>query len=346
MLSQKKTAMKNRNWLLAGLGLAAYYGAKALFEKIQEQKYTFDDKVVVITGSTRGLGIVMARKLAEQKARLVICARDEKELYEAEMELREKGAEVLAVKCDVSDLEQVRSMVDQTMERYGQVDVLINNAGNIVVSPYENNTIEDFDQLMKVHFYGPLNTVMAFTPYMRRQQEGRIVNISSIGGKYSVPHLLPYSASKFALTGLSEGMYAALKKDNIKVTTVIPWLMRTGSPRNVDVKGQYELEYKLFKTADSLPLLTQSAEGAAQKILKACQRGDVELILSLQGKLVNFIHGIFPGLAIKTGALINDRLPKGTDNPESKKGHQTRFEKERSRLTRMTDDAAAKNNEF
>lgn len=338
--------MKNRNWLIAGLCAAAYWTGKAIYNKIQEKQYSFEDKVVVITGGTRGLGIVLARKLAQQKARLVICARDEKELYQAEMELLEQGAQVMAVACNVSDLEQVREMVEKTIQRFGQVDVLINNAGNIVVAPYENNTIEDFDELMKVHFYGPLNTMMAYGPYMRQQKEARIINISSIGGKYSVPHLLPYSASKFALTGLSEGMYAALKKDDIHVMTVCPGLMRTGSPRNVDVKGDFEQEYRWFKTSDSLPVLSISVESAADQILNACKRREVELVLSLPAKVMSLMHGLFPDLMIRTASLINDRLPKGTDNPESKKGYQTRFEKQRSRMTRMTDDAAAKNNEL
>src|SRR6185437_12103861 len=100
-----------------------------------------------------------------------------------------------------------------------------------------------------------------------QRRAGRIVNVSSIGGKVSVPHLLPYAASKFALVGLSEGMTAELAKDGIRVTTVIPGLMRTGSPRNAFFKGKNEAEYAWFKLGDSLPGLSTSAEHAARRIV-------------------------------------------------------------------------------
>src|SRR5438270_7691587 len=104
---------------------------------------------------------------------------------------------------------------------------------------------------------------------MRRRREGRIVNISSIGGKLSMPHLVPYGASKFALTGLSEGMRVELRKDGVFVTTVCPGLMRTGSPVNADFKGKHREEYSWFSISDSLPLLTMSAERAAGQIIGA-----------------------------------------------------------------------------
>lgn len=99
---------------------------------------------------------------------------------------------------------------------------------------------------------------------MRRQRGGRIVNVSSVGGKIGVPHLLPYTASKFALTGLSEGLRVELKRERILVTTVCPGLMRTGSPRNALFRGKHKREYAWFAIADSLPLLSISAESAAR----------------------------------------------------------------------------------
>src|SRR6185437_14182851 len=174
--------------------------------------------------------------------------------------------------------------------RFGAVDVLVNNAGVIQVGPIEVMTHEDFELAMQAHFWGPLNTIMAALPGMRQRRSGRIVNISSIGGKVSVPHLVPYSASKFALVGLSEGLQAELAKDGIKVTTVCPGLMRTGSPRNADFKGKHRAEYAWFSISDALPGASMSAERAARQIIAACRRGDAEIILSLPANVAAKVH--------------------------------------------------------
>src|SRR5205823_4029010 len=134
--------------------------------------------------------------------------------------------------CDVTHRREVTQFVRATRERFGRIDVLVNNAGTIEVGPMEVMTLDDYDRAMKTHFWGPLYMVLAVLPELRKRREGRIVNVSSIGGKISVPHLLPYCASKFALTGFSQGLRAELAKDGIVVTTVCPGLMRTGSPLN------------------------------------------------------------------------------------------------------------------
>ena len=117
---------------------------------------------------------------------------------------------------------------------------------------------------MAVHFWGPLQTMPAAIPVMRRQRGGRIVNVSSIGGKIGVPHLAPYCASKFALTGLSESMRAELAKDGIHVTTVCPGMMRTGSPFNAWFKGRHREEFAWFAISDSLPVA--SIDAAASRV--------------------------------------------------------------------------------
>ena len=167
------------------------------------------------------------------------------------------------------------------LDRWTNVDVLINNAGVIQVGPLEHMEHEDFENAMATHFWGPLHLMLELIPSMRRRGFGRIVNISSIGGRVAVPHLAPYSASKFALTGLSDAVRAELAPYGIRVTTVCPGLMRTGSPMNAQVKGQHEAEYAWFAIADSLPGFSMSAERAADQILSACAHGDPELTISL-----------------------------------------------------------------
>ena len=122
-------------------------------------------------------------------------------------------------------------------------------------------TLADYQEAMSVHFAAPLIATMAVLPAMRAGGGGRIVNISSIGGKVPAPHMLPYVASKFALTGFSEGLRVELEKENIFVTTVCPGLFRSGSPRNAFFKGRYEDEYAWFATSDVLPVMSIDRAG-------------------------------------------------------------------------------------
>lgn len=333
----------NKRLALLGLGLGSLLAVRKYWHRSVEKEYIFRKKVVFITGASRGLGLVLARQLAKQNARLVICARNKEELVKAKTHLQEVyAAEVLEIACDITKREDVQQAIDKTVEHYGSIDVLINNAGAILVSPQENNTIEDYEQMMQLYFYGPLYCMYAAIPYMKKQGGGRIVNISSIGGRISVPHLLPYSAGKFALAGLSEGMSAELKKENILVSTIYPGLMRTGSPRNGAVKGQYEQEYMLFKLADSLPGITISAEAAADQILSACRRGAATLTTTLPAKIAAALHGLAPSLVVKANSLINSLLPDG-GNGEAIRGYETNYEKKGSWFTQLTDKAAHEN---
>ncbi|HEU4439604.1 MAG TPA: SDR family NAD(P)-dependent oxidoreductase, partial [Methylomirabilota bacterium] len=196
-----------------------------------------------------------------------------------------------------------------TVQRLGPIDALINTAGTITVGPIDEMTIEDYEAALATHFWGPLYTIMAVLPGMRARRVGRIVNVASIGGRLSVPHLLPYSASKFALVGLSEGLRAELAAEGIQVSTICPGLLRTGSPRHAWFKGQHRAEYAWFSVADSLPLVSMSAERAARQIVDALRFGHADRVLSLPAKLGATVHGIFPGLTAELLGLVNRLLP-------------------------------------
>jgi short-subunit dehydrogenase len=181
---------------------------------------------------------------------------------------------------------------------------------------------------------------------MRERQSGRIINISSIGGKISVPHMLPYSASKFALVGLSEGLRAELAKDGIAVTTVTPGLMRTGSPLQASFKGQHEKEFTWFTISDSLPIASISAERAAREIVAACKRGAAELTLTLPARLVIPFHGVFPGLTADLLGVMNRLLPApGGIGTEVARGTESQTEIGR-KWSAVSYAAARKNNEL
>ena len=328
---------------LTALG-AGIYGLKSAVGHFFD--YDLKHKTVLITGGSRGLGLVMAREFAREGSRLALCARDEQELDQARRDLEQLGAEVMAIRCDVTNKNDVNQMISTVHSRFGAVDVLVNNAGVIQVGPIEVMTHEDFELAMQAHFWGPLNTIMAALPGMRQRRSGRIVNISSIGGKVSVPHLVPYSASKFALVGLSKGLRAELMKDGIKVTTVCPGLMRTGSPRNADFKGQHQFEYAWFSISDALPLLTVSAENAARQIVRACKRGDAELVISVPAKIAVLFDALFPEAMSQMLALTNRLLPDaGGVGTERRKGRESTSSWSPSWLTTLNEEAALRNNE-
>lgn len=331
------------------LGLVAVAAGACVVKLLlgRSSEYDFKDKVVLITGGSRGLGLVMAREFAREGARLVICARDEDELLRARVDLESYGAQVMIQQCDATSRTDVLEMVTAIEGYFGGVDVLVNNAGIIQMGPIEVMTHADFEKAMNAHFWAPLNTMMAVLPRMRQRKSGRIVNISSIGGRVSVPHLVPYCASKFALTGLSRGMRTELLKDGIAVTTVCPGLMRTGSPRNAGFKGKHREEYAWFSISDALPLLSVSAEHAAREIVNACRRGRAELVISVPAKLAVLLDTLMPEVTSNLFALANKLLlpgPGGIGEREAT-GKESESALSPSWLTTLNERAAVRNNE-
>jgi NAD(P)-dependent dehydrogenase (short-subunit alcohol dehydrogenase family) len=269
----------------------------------------FKSRVALITGGSRGLGLEIARQVCKQGGRVAILARDADELARAKADLAARGGEVLTLQCDLLDAAQIQSAVESTLGRFGKIDILINNAGNIEIGPLEHMKIEDFDRAMRLHFWAPFILTMQILPHMRATGGGRIVNISSIGGKIAVPHLAPYSASKFALTGFSDAIRAELARDNIYVTTVTPGLMRTGSHVHARFKGDHSAEYKWFEISSKLPLASISARRAARKILVACRRGRPALIMPWSACFVIAANALFPNLIGYIMKIVNQCLP-------------------------------------
>ena len=296
-----------KSLLWAGAGVGTLLALRAFSR--QKQEFSFKDRTVLITGGSRGLGLVLARMFAEQGARIAICSRTQHQLDAAKEELKAGGAAVLAFNCDVTSQAQVKAMVSEITETWGPVEVLINNAGVISAGPLEEMKVADFEEAMNTHYWAPLYTMLEVMPEMKARGEGRIVNIASIGGKVSVPHLLPYSGSKFALVGLSEGFRSELLPHGVRVSTINPGLMRTGSARNAFVKGQHEKEYAWFALADANPLISLAADGAARQIINACRYGKAEVTLGMNAKVASAIHGLFPGMVTDILSLVNQLLP-------------------------------------
>jgi NAD(P)-dependent dehydrogenase (short-subunit alcohol dehydrogenase family) len=334
--------------LAAAGGVGAAWLAGALARR--RLAISFEDRVVVVTGGSRGLGLVMARMLVDEGAHVALLARDTGELARAKSELDERGREPATTwRCDVRRRGDVRATIDAIIAHYRRVDVLINNAGVIQVGPLENMTEEDFENAMATHFWGPLHMTLELLPSMRHRGFGRIVNISSIGGKVAVPHLAPYCASKFALTGFSDAIRAELDRYGVRVTTVAPGLMRTGSPMNAQFKGRHDEEYAWFKVASSIPGVTIDAERAASRILNACRYGDPALTITPQAAMLAAADRIAPAAVARAMMLVTRALP----TPVNGTGYQIKAGRETtpperwvpSVVTTLTDRAAAANNE-
>lgn len=298
--------MRARTWSLAAL--AALLGWRTARRLTLPR---LEGRVAVVSGGSRGLGFLLARELLRQGCRVVICARDTAELARAEQQLLRYGT-VLALTCDVTDPEQVAALMTDTASRLGEVDILVNNAGVIQVGPVEAMTLADFEEAMAVNFWGPLNLIWSVLPRMRERRAGQIVNITSIGARLPVPHLLPYDCAKAAFASLSDGLHVELHRQGISVTTVIPGLMRTGSPLNAQFKGDAAREFRWFSAGDELRLSSMSAERAARRIVLALRRREMQVVLTWQARLGRLAAGLFPRLTVLLARLANRLLPAST----------------------------------
>jgi short-subunit dehydrogenase len=289
----------------------------------------FKNRVVFITGGSRGLGLEIARQVCKKGGRVAVLARDAEELERAKEDLASKSGEVLTLQCDLVDGGQIQSAVQQTLQRFGKIDILINNAGIIQIGPLEHMKMEDFDRALRLHFWAPFVLQMLVVPQMRASGGGRIVNISSIGGKIAVPHMAPYSASKFALTGFSDAIRAELSRDNIFITTVTPGMMRTGSQIHAKFKGDHSAEYKWFETSSRLPLASISTERAARKILTACRKGKPALVMPWTAHFIIAANALFPNLTGYVMKIVNRCLPPGVSQSgdEARSGAEVRGKK-------------------
>src|SRR6266550_1408157 len=309
-------------------------------------RYSLHNKVALITGGSRGLGLVLARQICAQDGKVALIARDPDELARAKADLAPRGGVVLTIECDLLDAGQIQSTVRQIINRFGKIDILINNACIIEVGPLEHMGRDDFERAMQVHFWAPFELVSQVVPEMRTWGGGRIVNISSIGGKMAVPHLAPYSASKFALTGFSDAFRAELARDNIHVTTVAPGMMRTGSHVNAKFKGRHDREFAWFAASAGAPLLSMNANRAARKILAACRPGQPSLTLTFAARAAILGNALFPNLTGYMMRVVNRFLPGAGDEG----GNQLRAGSQLRRLnptwlTRLADRATIRNNE-
>lgn len=341
-MPEQRDRFRNSLFFLGAAGLTAWGVSKAV-----RGRNDFRGQTVLITGGSRGLGLAVAEDFRSLGAHLVLIARDLHELDLAKQHLESqvpKGGDISIFSCDVSDHNKVLETIDRIEREVSEIDVLVNIAGVIQVGPIESQTHEDFEHAMNVNFWGVVNTSLAVLPHMIDRQHGRIVNITSIGGKMAVPHLLPYTCSKFAALGFSLGLRAEVAQHGISVTTVVPGLMRTGSYMNASFKGDQEGEYAWFSLSSSLPGMSISAEKAARLIVDATAKGTAEVILGAPAKVAAEFSSLLPGVTANILGFVNRALPEST-NKGVRLGRESKTPVSESFLTKLGRQAADRYNQ-
>lgn len=278
------------------------------------------DKVVLITGGSTGLGLVLATHLLKEKCKVAICARNEADLQKAHDFLSQGEGEIFHAVCDVSVQTQVEKLITDVTNHFGHIDIVINNAGIIMIGGFESYQESDYRMAMDVMYWGIVHTTLAVIPQMKARKSGQIVNITSVGGKVSIPHLLAYSASKFAAVGFSEGLSAELKKDRVYVTTIIPGLMRTGSYINALFQRRNKNAFKLFSAVSTMPGITISAESAARGVISAIKRRKSLKVIGLPAKALIEFHHFFPETTIRLFGIVSRYLPSSTEHQDFERG--------------------------
>ena len=325
--------------------LALGFAAVAGYLLLTGRRHDLRGKHVLVTGGARGLGLQLAREAAARGARLGLCARSADELAAAAAEFSARGVAIATARCDVRDDASVRAAIAELEAALGPVDVLANVAGIIGVGPVEALTIADFEDAVETNLLGAVRASLAVLPAMRARRDGAIVNVTSLGGEIAIPHMLPYCASKFGFVGFSDGLHAEVARDGVRVTTVVPGLMRTGSPPNATFAGQPEKEYAIFAASDATALTAVSVQHAARVIWDGYERGAARVVISVQARAALALAAIAPRLVRFAMTVSGYTLPRGGDAPEHRLGRDSESAFARSPLFNASHDASREQRE-
>jgi NADP-dependent 3-hydroxy acid dehydrogenase YdfG len=218
-------------------------------------KNNIEGKVIVITGASSGLGEASAKHLSEQGAIVILGARRIERIKSLAKEITDKGGKALAIKTDVTDIEQVKKLVKGAIEKYGRIDVMINNAGLMPQSLLESLKIDEWDRMIDVNIKGVLYGIAAALPYMKKQKMGHIINVASVAGHTISKGSVVYNATKHAVRVISEGLRKEVKPYNIRTTIISPGAVDTELPNTITdeatAKGTKAFYAKYAIPADS-----------------------------------------------------------------------------------------------
>ena len=259
-----------------------------------------DGKVALITGASMGIGEAIARVFAAEGAQLALAARSQDRL---ESLARELSDTTLVIRTDMSRPEEVRAMVEKTVERFGRIDVLVNNAAVGMYSAVSDMKPEQFEHLVRTNWLAPVYAIQAVVPHMRRQGGGQIINISSVAGTVALPWMGAYCSSKFALNALSNSLRMELAADNIRVLLVCPGRVRTPFTQNA------------FKDFATRPLYPGgiTAERVARAVLRASLAGKREIMIPADNRLLGWMRALLPALVDRMMTWVLRPQMRGTE---------------------------------
>jgi short-subunit dehydrogenase len=254
---------------------------------------------VIITGASQGIGKATALKFARQGYDVVLAARQLDRLEAAANEVRSLGREALAISTDVKQPEQVNNLIQESLLRFGQIDVLINNSGIFFLGSVEATSLEDWHQVIDTNLWGYIHTINALLPHFLERGSGTIVNVGSIGGLNAIPYLVPYTTSKFAVTGLTKSLQAELSPKGVQVCGVYPSFIGTNFMERAIFRGNDEkttqARYQLADKARHIPGL-EKPEDVSEAIWKAVKYRHKNQIVGT-AKVWTTVYQLFPGLA-------------------------------------------------
>jgi short-subunit dehydrogenase len=249
------------------------------------------DKVVVITGASKGIGAELARRLAAKGSKLVLAARSEKELEEVAAACKKLGASVVTVKADVTTERDCQAIVAGAMVAYGRLDALVNNAGATMWARFED--IEDMEilkRIMDVNYMGAVYCTKHALPLLK-QSKGLIVGISSLAGRTGVPTRTGYSAAKHAMTGFFDSLRIELEDSGVAVTMIYPGFVATGIRENATGPDGRPILVSPVKEGEVM-----SVEDCARRIVTAMERREREVVMTARGKIGLILKVFAPSL--------------------------------------------------
>ena len=267
------------------------------------KKETFRENVIIVTGASSGIGKAVSLQLASEGACVSLAARNAERLQEIAQECNQLGGSAIAIPTDIANQQQCRNLITKTVEKFGRIDMLVNNAGFTVVGKFEDlQTLELFQRVMNVNFNGAVQCTYFALPHLKNTH-GRIVNISSLGGIVPLPGNTSYAASKAAMTHFSDSLRIELQNDQISVTMIYPALVVTEFQENrLEKDGQ-------VRGSDGGSLYTEdtmTADECAEIIIDAAKQRKREVVMK-PGKISRWIKLISPSLLDK---LIIERAKK------------------------------------
>lgn len=252
---------------------------------------------VLITGASQGIGKATALLFAQNGYDTILAARRDERLAQVAQEVQNLGRTALSVSCDVKDPQQVNTLVDKALAQYGNIDVLVNNAGIYISGPVEHFSLEDWHQAIDTNLWGYIHTIHALLPHMLARGSGTIVNLASIGGKVPIPYLVPYCTSKFAVNGLTEAMHSELKPKGIHVCGIYPNVIRSSLMERAIFRGKDEEDAQArrqqLEQVISVPVV-EKPEDVAKAVWDAVKNQRAEILVG-SASVSKAAYGLLPG---------------------------------------------------